>query len=231
MKIAIGADHGGFELKQALAEHLKRGGHQVQDWAPTRPRRWTTRSTPARWPRRWPSGAAERGIMIDGAGIGSSHGGQQGARRAGGHGLRPLQRPQRPRAQRRQRADPGRGPDRGQPGRADRRRLPDHRLHRAPAPAPGGHDHRRRAAGRGAAPVAAPRPGRSLGRPTWPASSSALRGCWAAAATPATAVPAWAPAPTRPASSSSWAPGGSATARTAPAASPRTWPATSTTPS
>jgi ribose 5-phosphate isomerase B len=31
MRIAIGSDHAGFELKQLLAEHLRRGGHAVDD--------------------------------------------------------------------------------------------------------------------------------------------------------------------------------------------------------
>ena len=31
MKIAIGADHAGFELKQALIKHLEGFGHQLQD--------------------------------------------------------------------------------------------------------------------------------------------------------------------------------------------------------
>ena len=31
MKIAIGADHAGFEFKQALVKHLQGLGHQVQD--------------------------------------------------------------------------------------------------------------------------------------------------------------------------------------------------------
>ena len=31
MKIAIGTDHAGFELKQALVKHLQNLGHQVQD--------------------------------------------------------------------------------------------------------------------------------------------------------------------------------------------------------
>ena len=72
MKIAIGADHGGFALKQALAEHLQRGGHQVEDCG--------TRSAEAvDYPvyaravaEAVAAGRAERGIMIDGAGIGSS---------------------------------------------------------------------------------------------------------------------------------------------------------------
>lgn len=31
MKIAIGADHGGFELKAELVQHLKKKGHRVSD--------------------------------------------------------------------------------------------------------------------------------------------------------------------------------------------------------
>ena len=31
MRIAIGADHGGFDLKNSLAAHLRSAGHQVED--------------------------------------------------------------------------------------------------------------------------------------------------------------------------------------------------------
>ena len=72
MKIAIGADHGGFELKQKLVEHLRGKGHDVRDLG--------TDSTQAvdypvfarRVAEAVAGGQAERGIMIDGAGIGSS---------------------------------------------------------------------------------------------------------------------------------------------------------------
>ncbi len=72
MKIAIGADHGGFELKQKLVEHLRSKGHDVRDVG--------TDSTAAvdypvfarRVAEAVAAGQAERGIMIDGAGIGSS---------------------------------------------------------------------------------------------------------------------------------------------------------------
>ena len=72
MKIAIGADHGGFELKQKLVEHLRGKGHEVCDVG--------TDSTQAvdypvfarRVAEAVAGGTAERGIMIDGAGIGSS---------------------------------------------------------------------------------------------------------------------------------------------------------------
>ena len=72
MKIAIGADHGGFELKQKLVAHLRGQGHDVRDLG--------TDSTAAvdypvfarRVAEAVSGGQAERGIMIDGAGIGSS---------------------------------------------------------------------------------------------------------------------------------------------------------------
>ena len=72
MKIAIGADHGGFPLKQELAAHLQKQGHQVLDMG--------TGSTAAvdyptfarKVAEAVAGGQVERGIMIDGAGIGSS---------------------------------------------------------------------------------------------------------------------------------------------------------------
>ncbi len=72
MKIAIGADHGGFELKKRLIPHLKSQGHSILDVG--------TDSTQAvdypvfarKVAEAVASGQATRGIMIDGAGIGSS---------------------------------------------------------------------------------------------------------------------------------------------------------------
>ena len=72
MKVVIGADHGGYELKRKLVEHLKRQGHEVQDVG--------TDSTDAvDYPvfaravaEAVAGGRAQRGVMIDGAGIGSS---------------------------------------------------------------------------------------------------------------------------------------------------------------
>jgi deoxyribose-phosphate aldolase len=72
MKIAIGADHGGYPLKETLTSYLKSRGHDVLDCG--------TNSTDA---VDYPvfaravadavaQGRVERGIMIDGAGIGSS---------------------------------------------------------------------------------------------------------------------------------------------------------------
>ena len=72
MKIAIGADHAGFELKQRLVEHLKSQGHQVQDFGTNSPE-------PADYPDyAFPVAESvahqqnERGILICGNGIGMS---------------------------------------------------------------------------------------------------------------------------------------------------------------
>jgi ribose 5-phosphate isomerase B len=32
MKIAVGADHAGFDLKQLLKEHIEKAGHQIKDF-------------------------------------------------------------------------------------------------------------------------------------------------------------------------------------------------------
>ena len=71
MRIAIGADHGGFELKSDLAAHLRDAGHQVEDVG-------TSSHEAVDYPvfaeavaEAVSLGNADVGIMIDGAGIGS----------------------------------------------------------------------------------------------------------------------------------------------------------------
>jgi len=70
-RIALGADHGGFEMKAGLTDHLRQAGHQVEDVG-----------TSSRDAVDYPvfalavadavsQGRADVGIMIDGAGIGS----------------------------------------------------------------------------------------------------------------------------------------------------------------
>ena len=45
MKIVVGSDHGGYDLKEALRRRLEEEGHEVQDV-------WTTPTSP--WPSvRW----------------------------------------------------------------------------------------------------------------------------------------------------------------------------------
>ena len=70
--IAIGADHGGFPLKEKLVAHLRDQGLSVVDCGPSGPE-------PVDYPdfahavaRRVADGSCECGIVIDGAGIGSS---------------------------------------------------------------------------------------------------------------------------------------------------------------
>ncbi len=72
LKIAIGSDHGGFELKNLLLGFLREGGWAVQDCG-------THSKDAVDYPRiaytvarLIATGAADRGIMIDGAGIGSA---------------------------------------------------------------------------------------------------------------------------------------------------------------
>ena len=70
-RIAIGADHGGFELKQQLLAHLASAGHQLQDVG-TSSNKATDYPVYARAvAEAVSSGKADAGIMIDGAGIGS----------------------------------------------------------------------------------------------------------------------------------------------------------------
>ncbi len=71
-RIAIGADHGGFELKTRLIRHLEGAGHRVEDVG-------TSSTEAVDYPvfasavaQAVASGRTEVGIMIDGAGIGSS---------------------------------------------------------------------------------------------------------------------------------------------------------------
>ena len=72
MQLALGADHGGFDLKEQLKSHLRERGHAVRDLG-------THSKDPVDYPRiarelaeLVASGAVRFGIMIDGAGIGSA---------------------------------------------------------------------------------------------------------------------------------------------------------------
>ena len=70
-RIALGADHGGFDLKVVLAAHLQKSGHQVEDVG-TSSREAVDYPVFARAVADAVSrGRADVGIMIDGAGIGS----------------------------------------------------------------------------------------------------------------------------------------------------------------
>jgi ribose 5-phosphate isomerase B len=70
--IAIGADHGGFKMKEELKAFLKQSGHQVHDFG-------TNSEDAVDYPdlayavaRSIAEGTADFGIVIDGAGVGSA---------------------------------------------------------------------------------------------------------------------------------------------------------------
>jgi deoxyribose-phosphate aldolase len=72
LRIAVGSDHGGFELKNQIVAFVRSLGHQVEDCG-------TFSSDPVDYPRiahavaaRVAGGQADAGIVVDGAGIGSA---------------------------------------------------------------------------------------------------------------------------------------------------------------
>ncbi len=72
LQLALGADHGGFELKEQLKTYLREKGHAVRDLG-------TNSKDPVDYPkiaeevaRLVSSGAVRFGIVVDGAGIGSA---------------------------------------------------------------------------------------------------------------------------------------------------------------
>ncbi len=72
MRIVIGADHAGFDLKQIIGEDLRRQGHEVID-------KGTDSDAPVDYPdfaeavgERVLDGQAERGVLICGSGVGAS---------------------------------------------------------------------------------------------------------------------------------------------------------------
>jgi RpiB/LacA/LacB family sugar-phosphate isomerase len=69
--IAIGADHGGFNLKQSLVAYLKEKGYQVVDCGTHSTESVDYPDFAAAAARMVADGSAWRGIIVDGAGIGS----------------------------------------------------------------------------------------------------------------------------------------------------------------
>ena len=96
MKIALAADHGGFEMKQVLIERLRAAGHEVTDFGAAAP------DPDDDYPDYVvPLGLAvasdkfDRGIVICGSGVGASVCRQQDHRNPRGTVPRPLFRPAR----------------------------------------------------------------------------------------------------------------------------------------
>jgi len=69
--VAIGADHGGFELKEILKKDLVEGGYELIDVGTTSKEAVDYPDYAHEVARLVASGKAWRGVMIDGAGIGS----------------------------------------------------------------------------------------------------------------------------------------------------------------
>lgn len=73
MKISVGADHAGYEMKQQLVELIKKLGHTVHDvgtFDPGKPDDYPDFATLVAEDIR--SGKAERGLLVCGSGVGVS---------------------------------------------------------------------------------------------------------------------------------------------------------------
>jgi ribose 5-phosphate isomerase B len=73
MKISIGADHAGYEMKRELIEFVEKLGHTVHDvgtFEPDKPDDYPDYATLVAQDLR--SGSAERGILVCGSGVGVS---------------------------------------------------------------------------------------------------------------------------------------------------------------
>jgi ribose 5-phosphate isomerase B len=72
MKIAIGADHAGFALKEHLRRKLTQEGHEVVDYGTDRPDSTDYPDYAAPVARDVASGRADRGILVCASGVGMS---------------------------------------------------------------------------------------------------------------------------------------------------------------
>ena len=70
-RVAIGADHGGWALKQTLVAHLAELGYEVEDVGTHGPQPVDYPDFALEVARRVARGQCTRGIVIDGAGLGS----------------------------------------------------------------------------------------------------------------------------------------------------------------
>ncbi len=72
LRVAVGSDHGGFEAKEILKQYLKTLGYRVTDVGTDSRDSVDYTDFAVKVAKKVASGDCERGIMIDGAGIGSS---------------------------------------------------------------------------------------------------------------------------------------------------------------
>lgn len=70
MRIAVGSDHAGFELKESLKGKLREGGHDVLDLGTNSSERVDYPEFAAKVGHAIASGEAERGVLVCGSGIG-----------------------------------------------------------------------------------------------------------------------------------------------------------------
>jgi ribose 5-phosphate isomerase B len=69
-RLAVGSDHAGFQLKQALLTHLRARGHQVTDLGVSAPERCDYPDYAARVAAAVAAGDADLGVLCCGTGIG-----------------------------------------------------------------------------------------------------------------------------------------------------------------
>ncbi len=72
MRVAVGADHAGFEMKDTIAAHLAEAGHEVLDLGTRGPESVDYPDFGRIVAEAVASGRAERGIVVCGSGIGIS---------------------------------------------------------------------------------------------------------------------------------------------------------------
>ena len=72
MKIAIGADHAGFELKESLRSQLEQAGHEVVDFGTNSPQPVDYPDFAGKVAHDVAGGAAGRGILVCSTGVGMS---------------------------------------------------------------------------------------------------------------------------------------------------------------
>jgi len=72
MKVGLAADHAGYALKQELVPTLRSLGHEVEDLGTYSPEPVDYPDVAARLARAVVSGAADRGVLICGSGVGAS---------------------------------------------------------------------------------------------------------------------------------------------------------------
>jgi ribose 5-phosphate isomerase B len=72
MRIALGADHAGFELKRVLVEELRRGPHEILDVGTDGPAPVDYPDFALKVGEAVRDARAERGILICGSGVGAS---------------------------------------------------------------------------------------------------------------------------------------------------------------